>query len=384
MAWDFPVLTKPEKIPPLELNRLFMGFVLCLLIIVFMGAVYYYLTQDKNSFLYSLILGLFSFVLFGMAVGWKILRVGMLMKNNEVIEINNRKAEGVCCKWASEYISIVDFSFVFPDEIEIGQFSRGGEYNAIGNRAIIFSETSDYIAIFHDLLCSLRYKLLGLSHAGKLEVNMYVPEVLSLSLWRSFSLAWSELNLPEGEVINPVFIGNNFVMQVDEWLQHPGDKYRLVVVCNPLSPEDTQTLTSDGACAWLLAPAGVTEQLPQKGRLYRALNTDSTTLHSDLSTLLKYQEGGMEIERLWFNNISDKNIVNKIAQVCGETGPRLISHFFTELVLGRQGGGGIWMTMVLALLNNKGENTGSLIVSRCNAETLFVQVKDTSLQKEVL
>jgi hypothetical protein len=30
------------------------------------------------------------------------------------------------------------------------------------------------------------------------------------------------------------------------------------------------------------------------------------------------------------------------------------------------------------------ENTGSLIVTRCNAETLFVQVKDTSLQKEVL
>lgn len=384
MAWNFPDLMSPEKIPPLEFGRFIIGFVSCLLIIVFLGGGCYYLTHDKNVFLYLSVLGLFFFILFGMAIGWKILRVGMLLKNNKIIEINNRKAEEICCKWASKYISIVNFSFVFPSGIEIDRFSQGDECNVIGDRAVTFSEYIDYLTVFHELLCPLRYKLLELSRAGKLEINMCVPEVLSLTLWRSFSLAWSKLNLPESAIINPVFIGNNLVSQIDEWLQYPGDKCRLVVVCNALSSDNSRSFTSDGACAWLLAPSDIAEQLPQKGRLYRALGTGDTTLHSDLSTLLRYQAGGEEIENLWFNNVNDKNTVNTVAQMCGKTGSKLIMHYFTELVLGKQGVRGVWMAMVLALLKGRDKYTCNLIISQCNAETLFVQIKSTPFQKEVL
>lgn len=384
MSWNMPVLTEPEKIPPLELNRLFMRTVLCLLVIIFAILAYYYLTHDKKAILYLLCLSLIVFVLSGFAAGWKLFCAGMLVKNNEIIELSNKNAESICCKWASEYISIIDFASAFPCGVEIDKFSRGDECNVIGNKAIKFPDEMDYIAVFQELLSSLRYKLLAFSQAGKLEVSLCGPEVLSLSLWRSFSLAWKNLNLPDDTVATPVFLVNSFTVQIDEWLQHPGDKCRLVVVCNPLLSDDVRHLTSDGACAWLLAPADITEHLPQKGRLYRALDTDSAALDSDLSNFLKYQEGTMEIENLWFDNIDDKSIINKVIQKCNEKNPGSLSQYFTEFILGKQGDSGIWMTIALALLNGKSKNAVNLIVSQHKAQTLLVQIKSTFFQKETL
>jgi hypothetical protein len=389
MSWDMPILVKPDEAPPLEFTRLFMGFILCLLVIVFGCVVYYYSSHDKSAFLFLLILGLCLFVLFGIAAGWKILRAGMLMESNDLIESSNKKAEDICRGWVSEYISVIDFSSIFPDGIEIDKFSQGYEFNVVGDKSIKFPEEVDYTSLFQELLSSLRYKLLILSQTDKIEISLSGPETLSLSLWQSLSLAWKTLELPENAVTNPTFLVKNYTDQIDEWLEHPGDKFRLIVACNPLVSDDSRHLTSDGACAWLLAPKGITEQLPQKGRLYRALDTNSSVLQSDLSNFLKYQEGAMEIKKLWFDKVDGKNTVNKITQICNETlmdeeDSNLLSQYFTELILGRQGSCSIWMTMALVFLNGKSNNTSNLIISQCETKTLLVQMTNIPLHKELL
>lgn len=389
MSWDMPALVAPEKTPALEFNRLFMVFISCLLIVVFGGMAYYYSSQDKNALTLLLILSLTLFVIFGVTVGWKVLRAGMLLENNELIEVSNKRTEDICRQWASEYISIIDFSSVFPDGIEIAKFSRGDEFNVIGDKSIKFPEEINYTAIFQELLSSLRYKLLILSQAGKIEISLSGPDASSRSLWRSFSLAWITLGLPADAVTVPMFIVKSYTDQIDEWLEHPGDKCRLVVVCNPLTSDDAQHVTSDAACAWLLAPAGITEQLPQKGRLYRALETDGTTLLSDLPKLLKYQIGAMEIENLWFDKVTEKNTVNKVTKICNqvlrrEEDSNLLSQYFTDLILGRQEKNSIWMAMALVFINKKNNNASNLIVSQCEAKTLLVQIKKTPLHKELL
>lgn len=389
MSWDMPVLVIPEKTPALEFNRLFMAFMLYLLVAVFGCVAYYYSSQNKNALTLLLILSLALLVIFGVIAGWKILRAGMLLENNDLIEVSNKRAEDICRQWASEYISIIDFSSVFPGGLEIAKFSRGDEFNVIGDKSIKFPEEVNYTAIFQELLSSLRYKLLILSQAGKIEISLSGPDVSSLSLWRSFSLAWITLGLPAEAVAIPIFIVKSYADQIDEWLEHPGEKCRLVVVCNPLASDDAQQKTSDAACAWLLAPAAITEQLPQKGRLYRALETGDTALPSDLHKFLKYQEGAMEIENLWFDKVTEKNTINKVTQICNEVlrseeDANLLSQYFIELILGRQGKGSIWMAMALVLLNEKNNKSSNLIVSQYEAKTLLVQINKTPLHKELL
>ncbi|MCE0798882.1 hypothetical protein LVQ77_00995 [Buttiauxella sp. S04-F03] len=389
MSWDIPALEKPQKTPTLKINKLFSVFFLCLLVVVLGCMIYYYSSHNTNAFLFLFTLSLTLSILFGIVAGWIILRTGMLMENNELIEVSNKKVENIYSKWASEFIPVIDCSSVFPDTIEIDKFSRGIEFNIIGDKSIKFSEGIDYTAVFQELLSSLRYKLLTLSQAEKIEIRLSGTETSYLSLWRSFSHAWITLGLPAEAVAVPVFLVKNFTNQINEWLEHPGDKYRLVVICNPLASDDAQHVTSDAACAWLLAPTGTAEQLPQKARLYRAMDTDSTELQSDLSNLLKYQDGTTGIEKLWFDKLTEKNIVNKVSQICNEAlksgeDSNLLSQHFTELILGRQGDDSIWITMALVLLHGKNNNASNLIVSQCGAKTLLVQMKNISLHEGAL
>ncbi|WP_148872766.1 hypothetical protein, partial [Serratia marcescens] len=148
----------------------------------------------------------------------------------------------------SEYLTVIDYSLILPDDIEIEKFSQGEPFHVVGEKAIKFPEHVDYSSVFQELLCPLRYKLIDLSLTGQLEINFVVPQELITPLWNSFLFSWNNVDIPEPDSDNIVFIINPFAEQVEEWLDRPSEKHRLVVFCNPLHADDPEDTITDGAC----------------------------------------------------------------------------------------------------------------------------------------
>lgn len=378
MSWNIPVLKAPSDIPPLEFTRWFMGFVFCLITIVFGCLLVYYLTHDKVVLLYLFFLSIALLISFGIVAGWKILRTGMLRENNEIIIQSNNQIEEFLHSWSSEYISIIEHFFIIPPKIEIDKVIAGDEFSVIGDKSINFAPEVDYTSLFHELLSGLRNKLMDISGKGKLEINFSHNAEFTLPMWKSFTLAWKKLYLSEEALSHPVFMVRDYSVQIDEWLEFPGEKYRLIVVCNPLSSVFNGQLHSDAACVWLLAPSQITENIyPEKGRVYRAMNSDNGSIQSNLLHLLRYQDGAKEIKNLWFSKAHSKELMNQVIKLCNEEirDPDALKKNFTELILGRQRANDIWITKSLAFIIKPREVHRDLIISQDERKTLLIQIE---------
>ncbi|MDX6018860.1 hypothetical protein SIL08_00930 [Scandinavium sp. V105_16] len=389
MSWDIPVLKSTEEVPPLALAKWFLGFVFLLVIIFFVCLVLYYIGVSKLIFQYGLISGIVLFILFGVAVGWHVLRISSFSERNELILLSNQRVESVCRAWMSEYITVADFSYVFPDSIEIDRFRRGEQFQVIGEKAIKFPENVNYTALFQELLCPFRYKLIDLLSRGKLEINFAAQGELINPLWSSFLFACKNINISVPETENTVFIVNQFSEKVEEWLESRSEKYRLVVFCNPLLVDDPQATITDGACAWLLAPTVGPDSSPGKFRMYRALHTEEKILKSDLNNLIKYQDGMNHPEVVLFSNVKSRSVVNEITYQCNlalrsKTNDGEIQQSFSHLVIGQQGVGNIWMAVTLAYLKSAGSSVVNVVASQEDVSLTLVQIRSLPYNKEQL
>lgn len=381
MSWNIPTLKIPDTPPPLQFSRCFIGFIFLIIVIVFGCLLIYHLTHSKTAFLYLLILSAATFIVFGIVVGWKILRAGMLMEKNEIINTSNQKLEEACCAWTSEYMTIVGLSYVFPEGVEIDNFRNGEEFNVIGNKAIKFPAEIEYVSLFHELLSELRSILLVISYNDQVEINFSYSDALTLSMWKSFSIAWKKLGLAEEAIIKPFFLAKDYADQIDDWLDNPVSKYRLIIVCNPLASDTPNNPISDAACAWLLANSTMVENsIPEIARLYRALSSDIESISSDLSNLLKYQKDTDRIRCLWFGQVSDKEVINKVNRLCNDMFVTIedtieLNHYFTELIAGKQSRNDMWVTQALAFIKHTENNESNLIITQNESRILLNQLK---------
>lgn len=387
MSWKIPELKKTEHIPSLALSKWFVGFLFCLMVLVLVFLVMNYLVSDKNMLQYGVMASIVLFVLFGVAVGWNVLRISMLTERNELIELSNIKIENACRLWMSEYVRVLNYSYVLPEGLDIEKFRNGEEFNVIGDKSIKFSDEVNYIAIFQELLSPLRYQLLELSRKHDLEINFVVPEGLTLPLWTSFVLAWRNLQLDDFVTEKPVFVFNAFSEKVEEWIESQNERHRLAIVCHPLKSDDAEETTTDGACAWLLAPSMQETGCSESFRLYRALETDEYLLKKDLMSLIKYQDGFKNVGELFINNVSNKSIINEVAHQCNEflrarNDNEEIHQSFTHLILGKQSHAGIWMMTTLIYFKYFGRESVNLMVSQDEGRLTLFQIRSLPANKE--
>ncbi|QMM55216.1 hypothetical protein HVX06_22035 (plasmid) [Enterobacter sp. RHB15-C17] len=389
MSWEIPVLKPIGQIPQLALAKWFLGFIFVLVIVFFICLALYYIGVDKSIFQYGLISGIVLFILFGIAVGWNVLRISSLAERNEMILLSNQKVENACRTWMSEYLSVIDFSYIYPNDIDIDSFRLEEPFSIVGEKAIKFPDNVNYTSVFQELLCPLRHKLIALSSDDQLEINFAVPVEMSYSLWNAFLFAWKNLYIPESVLNNTVFVVNQFTDQVDEWLESSDTKYRLIVFCNPLRVDDPDDSITDGACAWLLAPTAAPAPCSEIFRLYRAMKTEEHFLKTDLINLIKYQDGMNHSERVLFSNVKSKLVVNEIMYQCNSAlrinnDEAEVQQCFSQLIIGRQGVGNIWMAVTLAYLKNTGHSAVNLVVSQEDARLTLVQIRSMPDNKEQL
>ncbi|TDN47176.1 hypothetical protein [Scandinavium goeteborgense] len=389
MSWDIPVLKSTGDVPPLALAKWFLGFIFRLMVIFLACLALYYISLNKSIFKYGLISGIVLFVLFGVAVGWSILRVSSLSERNELISLSNQRVENACRTWMSEYLTVVDYSYLLPESIEIERFRLGESFQIIGEKTIKFPMNVNYTSVFQELLCPLRYKLIDLCSRGKLEVNFAVPGELTNSLWSSFLFSWKNMDIPEPAIENIFFIVDRFSEQVEEWLDRESKKYRLIVFCNPLQMDDPHATVTDGACAWLLAPTVASDTSTGIFRLYRALRTEENSVKPDLKSLIKYQDGMSHPENVLFSNVKSRSVINEVTYQCNEAlrskmSDGEVQQCFSHLIIGQQGIGNIWMAVTLAYLKNAKSRAANVVVSQDDAHLTLVQIRNTPDNKEQL
>ncbi|WP_187433136.1 hypothetical protein, partial [Serratia marcescens] len=135
------------------------------------------------------------------------------------------------------------------------------------------------------------------------------------------------------------------------------EKHRLVVFCNPLHADDPEDTITDGACAWLVAPTAVTESSKGIFRVYRALGSEGETIKQDLENLIRYQDGMDCPEGILFSNLTDRPVINEITYQCNQALRKNMSdgevqQYYAQLIIGQQGVGNIWMSIIIAYLKN--------------------------------
>lgn len=179
----------------------------------------------------------FSFsavAIFGIFVGWRLYRKGILLERNEINTKNNRFIEDECRLWMSGYLSIIDHSCLFPERVDLEHLKAGREFSVVGMKSLTFSADIDYIVLFQELLSPLRHRLLRLAEDKMLDINIWSIGSLDDFLRNAFVLAWCNLDLPENLLPEPVFITQSFAQLLDEWIDKPEKSiiyYSLVIRC---------------------------------------------------------------------------------------------------------------------------------------------------------
>lgn len=377
MSWNIPVKKKVQPIPSIRWGRDSGVFFSLLIMIYLLFTLFYYITHNSDYFYYAFAISLSVFMAFIIYIGLRLFQLGVSLERNELISTESSNIDYEWSEWASDYISIVDYSYLFPEESQIPHLLEVNEFNAIGTRVLHFSESIDYTVLFHELLAPMRARLIEITSEKGLVINFIIGQMSGISAWQPFLLAWKRLGLSEDIIKNSEFILHDYVLNINEWLSVTEDKFRLIIVGEKSTDiKDNHHRTGDGMCAFLFAPPVLVNQnnSVEKARLYRSISTNEGELFNDLNDLIFYQAKVGIIDNLLIGKYSDKKDVAKVAVLLNEHNNNL-EQYYAELYIGIHGEFDIWMMLMFSLLNGKNVSAVDLIFSESNGKIILSRVK---------
>lgn len=377
MSWNIPSKKKIQPVPSIRWGRDSGVFFSLLITIVLLFTLFYYITHNSDFFYYAFAVSISIFLMFIIYIGLRLFQLGVSLEKNEMILMEGSNIDCEWSKWASDYISIVDYSYLFPEESRISSLLEINEFNAIGTRALHFPESVDYTVLFHELLAPMRARLIEVTSEKCLVINFIIGQMSGVSAWQPFLLAWERLGLSEDIIKNSEFILHDYVLNINEWLSVTEDKFRLIIVGEKSTDiKDNHYGTGDGMCAFLFAPPMLVNQnnSVEKARLYRSIATNEGELLKDLSDLIFYQARVGIVDNLLIGKHSDKQDVAKVAVLLNEHNKNL-EQYYAELYIGIHGEFDIWMMLMFSLLNGKNVSAVDLIFSKSNGKIILSRVK---------
>lgn len=377
MSWNIPVKKKIQPIPSIRWGRDSGVFFSLLIMIYLLFTLFYYITHNSDYFYYAFAISLSVFMAFIIYIGLRLFQLGVSLERNELISTESSNIDYEWSEWASDYISIVDYSYLFPEESQIPHLLEVNEFNAIGTRALHFSESIDYTVLFHELLAPMRARLIEITSEKGFVINFIIGQMSGVSAWQPFLLAWKRLGLSEDIIKNSEFTLHDYVLNINEWLSVTEDKFRLIIVGGKSTDiKDNHHRTGDGMCAFLFAPPVLVNQnnSVEKARLYRSISTNEGELFNDLNDLIFYQAKVGIIDNLLIGKYSDKKDVAKVAVLLNEHNNNL-EQYYAELYIGIHGEFDIWMMLMFSLLNGKKVSAVDLIFSESNGKIILSRVK---------
>ncbi|RFU91284.1 MULTISPECIES: hypothetical protein [Citrobacter] len=377
MSWNIPVKKKIQPIPSIRWGRDSGVFFSLLIMIYLLFTLFYYITHNSDYFYYAFAISLSVFMVFIIYIGLRLFQLGVSLERNELISTESSNIDYEWSEWASDYISIVDYSYLFPEESQIPHLLEVNEFNAIGTRALHFSESIDYTVLFHELLAPMRARLIEITSEKGFVINFIIGQMSGVSAWQPFLLAWKRLGLSEDIIKNSEFTLHDYVLNINEWLSVTEDKFRLIIVGEKSTDiKDNHHRTGDGMCAFLFAPPVLVNQnnSVEKARLYRSISTNEGELFNDLNDLIFYQAKVGIIDNLLIGKYSDKKDVAKVAVLLNEHNNNL-EQYYAELYIGIHGEFDIWMMLMFSLLNGKKVSAVDLIFSESNGKIILSRVK---------
>ncbi len=377
MSWNIPSKKKIQPVPSIRWGRDSGVFFSLLITIVLLFTLFYYITHNSDFFYYAFAVSISIFLMFIIYIGLRLFQLGVSLEKNEMILTEGSNIDCEWSKWASDYISIVDYSYLFPEESRISSLLEINEFNAIGTRALHFPESVDYTVLFHELLAPMRARLIEVTSEKCLVINFIIGQMSGVSAWQPFLLAWERLGLSEDIIKNSEFILHDYVLNINEWLSVTEDKLRLIIVGEKSTDiKDNHHGTGDGMCAFLFAPPMLVNQnnSVEKARLYRSIATNEGELLKDLSDIIFYQARVGIVDNLLIGKHSDKQDVAKVAVLLNEHNKNL-EQYYAELYIGIHGEFDIWMMLMFSLLNGENVSAVDLIFSESNGKIILSRVK---------
>lgn len=377
MSWNIPSKKKIQPVPSIRWGRDSGVFFSLLITIVLLFTLFYYITHNSDFFYYAFAVSISIFLMFIIYIGLRLFQLGVSLEKNEMILTEGSNIDCEWSKWASDYISIVDYSYLFPEESRISSLLEINEFNAIGTRALHFPESVDYTVLFHELLAPMRARLIEVTSEKCLVINFIIGQMSGVSAWQPFLLAWERLGLSEDIIKNSEFILHDYVLNINEWLSVTEDKFRLIIVGEKSTDiKDNHHGTGDGMCAFLFAPPMLVNQnnSVEKARLYRSIATNEGELLKDLSDIIFYQARVGIVDNLLIGKHSDKQDVAKVAVLLNEHNKNL-EQYYAELYIGIHGEFDIWMMLMFSLLNGGNVSAVDLIFSESNGKIILSRVK---------
>lgn len=377
MSWNIPGKKKTQPVPSIRWGRDSGVFILLLITIVLLFTLFYYITHNSDFFYYAFAISLSVFLIFIIYLGIRLFQLGVSLEKNEMISTESSNIDCEWSEWASDYISIVDYSYLFPEESQIPHLLEVNEFNAIGARALHFPESINSTVLFHELLAPMRARLIDITSEKGLVISFIVGQMSGTSAWQSFLLAWKRLGLSDDIIKNSEFILHDYVLNINEWLSVTEDKFRLIIVGEKSTEiKDNHHGTGDGMCAFLFAPPMLVNQnnIFEKARLYRSISTNEGELLKDLNDLIFYQARVGIIDNLLIGKHSDKKDVAKVAVLLNEHNNNL-EQYYAELYIGIHGEFDIWMMLMFSLLNGQNVSAVDLILSKSDERIILSRVK---------
>ena len=377
MSWNIPDKKAMQPVPSIRWGRDSGVFFSLLITVVLLFSLLYYITHNNESFYYAFVISLIIFLAFIIYLGLRLFQRGLSLEKNEMISTESSNIDYEWSEWASGYISIVDYSYLFPEESQIPNLREGSEFNAIGTRALHFPESIDYTILFHELLVPMRARLIDITSKKGLVINFIVGQMYGTSAWQSFLLAWKRLGLSDDIINNSEIILHDYVLNINEWLSVTEDKFRLIIVGEKSKEiKDNHHGTGDGLCAFLFAPTVLVNQnnISEKARLYRSISTDENHLIKDLNDLIFYQASVGMVDNFLIGKNSNKKDVAKAAVVLNEHNKNL-EQYYAELYVGIHGEFDIWVMLMFSLLNIKDIDAVDLIFSELVGNIILSRVK---------
>lgn len=377
MSWNIPSKKKIQPVPSIRWGRDSGVFFSLLITIVLLCTLFYYITHNSDFFYYAFAISISVFLTFIIYIGFRLFQLGVSLEKNEMILTEGSNIDCEWSEWASDYISIVDYSYLFPEESRIPSLLEVNEFNAIGPRALHFPESIDYTVIFHELLAPMRARLMDVTSEKCLVINFIVGQISGTSIWQSFLLAWKKLGLSDDIINNSEIILNDYVLNINGWLSVTEDKFRLIIVGEKSTDiKDKHHRTGDGMCAFLFAPPMLVKQknIVEKARLYRSVSTNEGELLKDLNDLIFYQARAGIVDNFLIGKHSDKKDVAKVAILLNEHNNKL-EQYYAELYIGLHGEFDVWMMLMFSLLNGKNVSAVDLIFSESDGRIILSRVK---------
>ncbi|MEX9233626.1 hypothetical protein ACNPGY_10510 [Citrobacter cronae] len=377
MSWNIPSKKKIQPVPSIRWGRDSGVFFSLLITIVLLCTLFYYITHNSDFFYYAFAISISVFFTFIIYIGFRLFQLGVSLEKNEMILTEGSNIDCEWSEWASDYISIVDYSYLFPEESRMPSLLELNEFNAIGPRALHFPESIDYTVIFHELLAPMRARLMDVTSEKCLVINFIVGQISGTSIWQSFLLAWKKLGLSDDIINNSEFILNDYVLNINGWLSVSEDKFRLIIVGEKSTDiKDKHHRTGDGMCAFLFAPPMLVKQknIVEKARLYRSISTNEGELLRDLNDLIFYQDRAGIVDNFLIGKHSDKKDVAKVAILLNEHNNKL-EQYYAELYIGLHGEFDVWMMLMFSLLNGKNVSAVDLIFSESDGRIILSRVK---------